>query len=380
MTAAVVAGLLGGIAGLITGAWILWLYHARPRVSVPQAAAPLPPVLVVVAVYDEAALIERKLENLAALRYPEDSLRVLIVDGGSTDGTLAIAERWIADRSHFAVLRTDHRNKTAQLNEALRSQSFGAWILVTDCDALLPVETLETLVASATSASDIGVAGVSVRPVNAHPLEALHWRGTDWLRDRESDRGSAGIVAAPCYLARRSLLEELPAGTIADDVHVACNAMLHGLRVAHAPVTVLELRSPATIAALLRHKFRKAHAYLREIVRFAPHAGTFAPAMRAVFLWRATLLTLVPLLATGAAALALLTVVQAGAIVAAAAAPLALLLLVRPVRLAAQTLLLAALLGVVSAAALIAYPFWRQGASFPKIALPVEYPGADPVL
>jgi hypothetical protein len=53
-------------------------------------------------------------------------------------------------------------------------------------------------------------------------------------------------------------------------------------------------------------------------------------------------------------------------------APL-LVLLVPPARGAA----LAAVLAAVSAAALIAYPFSRQSASFPKILQPSEYPLPD---
>ncbi|HEX9986218.1 MAG TPA: glycosyltransferase family 2 protein, partial [Thermoanaerobaculia bacterium] len=192
-------------------------------------------------------------------------------------------------------------------------------------------------------------------PTSAHALEALHWRATDWLRAREADRGSAAIVAAPCYLARRELLAAMPSDTVADDVHVACRAMLAGQRVGHADATVLELRSPRSLGALLRHKYRKADAYLREIVRFLPSAPRIASPMRAIFLWRAALLTLVPLLGT----LAGIAFILDGAFEAGVA--IALLLALKPMRLAA-------VLAAVSAVALLTYPFSRQAASFPKIS------------
>lgn len=377
MILAAVAAVSGLTAVGVAALYAAWLRRsAPPPVREEGPDAPLPPVLVVVPVYNEAPLIERKLENLLELRYPRERLRVVIVDGGSKDGTQQRAAQWIAGRSGFAVLCTTRRDKTAQINDALIGESFGEWILVTDADASLPADVVVRLVEMVRRDPGIGVVGVRVRPVAAHALESMHWRVTDWLREREHDRGSAAIVAAPCYLARRALLAGLPSDVVADDVHVACRAMLAGQRVGHADCTVIELRSPRTIVALLRHKFRKADAYLREIVRFLPHATQMPRPVRAIFLWRATLLTIVPLLGVISAILGAIAVVRHAATFPPGAGWGVVFVLFRPVRRAVQMIALATILGFVSTAALLVHPFSRQRASFPKIAQPwqVELP------
>lgn len=376
MTFLVLGAALLALAASIVGAYAAWLLTAPRRVA-PPSGTTLPELLIVVPVYDEAPLILRKLENLAALDYPPARWHATIVDGGSTDGTVAVVQQWIADRAAFTLLQTTHRDKTAQVNEAVHRNASAEWILVTDADAQLAPDTLRALVGVAMADPSVGVVGAGVRPAAAHPLESLHWRATDWLRQRESDRGSAAIVAAPCYLARRQFLAAMPHGTLADDVHVACRAMLDGQRVGHAPTTVIELRSPRSFRALLRHKHRKADAYLREIVRFLPAVRRMPAPLRAIFLWRAALLTLVPLL--GATAAVLLTL---GAPVLLANVTPAWLLLVTPfvfapVRRAARAAVLAAMLAAVSALALFTYPFSRQAASFPKIVQPWEYQFRD---
>jgi cellulose synthase/poly-beta-1,6-N-acetylglucosamine synthase-like glycosyltransferase len=355
MTLLLALALLGASIAIVV-AYALWLVAARPRViaTVEREATS---VLVIVAVFNEAQLIERKLANLAALTYRDK--RIVIVDGGSTDATIEIVRR-----SGCALIETQHRNKTAQLAEALRLFAEEPWVLVTDADAELAPDTIERLFDVVASDAQVSVVGTRVRPTAAHALESMHWRATDWLRSREYDRGSAAIVAAPCYLARREFLA-LPDDAIADDVHVACSAMLAGRRVGHAQVTVFELRSPRSLHALLRHKFRKGDAYLREIMRFLPLAHRMPAPMRAIFLWRAALLTIVPLLAM-LGGFTLLAALAMHSLWLVLAAPL--LLIIPPARGAA----LAAVLALVSAAALINYPFSRQAASFPKILQPDE--------
>jgi hypothetical protein len=132
---------------------------------------------------------------------------------------------------------------------------------------------------------------------------------------------------------------------------------------------VLELRSPRTFRALLRHKYRKADAYLREIVRFLPLARRMPRAQRAIFLWRAALLTVVPLLGMlGAVALLL-----AFAFEATLPMQIAAIVAFLGIAFTSRGFTLAAMLAGVSAVALLTYPFSRQAASFPKILQPWEY-------
>lgn len=380
-----IAGVLVATAGLIVLAYVLRLLTAPGVVAGSPWLPTIPPaVLIVVPVLNEASLIERKLANLAGLSYPPSLRRIVIVDGGSSDGTSAAVERAIAGGAVCELVDTSLRSKTAQINEALRRHPTADWILVTDADAMLAPGTLTTLVSMAAD-SAVGVVGTRVRPAAAHALESLHWRVTDWLRQRECDRGSAALVAGPCYLTRRAFIAGLPLDAIAEDVHVPVRAMLAGARVAHADVTVLELRSPRTFRDLLRHKRRKGDAYLREIVRFLPAAGRLPRPMREIFLWRAALLTIVPLMAALGAGAAIIGAAVHGVPVArspewlAAATAVAAVLRLAPVRGAARVAALAAALTGISAFVLITYPFSRQSPCLPKIGQACDYGLADEV-
>ncbi len=332
-------------------------------------------VLVIVPVLDEAPCIDGKIDDLARLRYPSDQQRVVFVDGGSRDGTLERLEQAVGRYARWQLLRTHHRNKTAQLNAALALRRPGEWVLVTDADALLAPDTLDLLMTRAAAQSTAGVLGVPVHPASAHPIERLHWRTSNLLRQTEARFGSAAIVTASCYLVRPGILDRFPDDTIADDVHVACLAMAAGAVVGYVPAAVIERRAPHSLATLVVHKHRKADAYVREIVRFLPSVGRMTRPARTVFLLRATLICLVPLVLLGGTAWGLWIGVGAAVApghlgVAAGGAGAALL-----TRIGRGTVLLATLamlLAVVAAAALIGQPFSKQTAALRRILDPVD--------
>ena len=363
------------LQGVLVLGYLVWLLRDAPGVTPsPSRPARWPRVDVIVPVRNEAAWIEDKLRNVAELRYPVESLRVFVVDGASTDATADIVAAHVARDSRVSLVRFPMADKIAQLNAGLR-RGDGEWIVVTDADARLPTETLEQLMATGEADPSVAVVGAPVTPAGPHALEALHWRLGNYLRGREGRRGCASLVAGPCFAFRRDLLGAWPGDVVADDMHVTFAAMIAGRRVELIDVAVTELRSPRYLAELFRHKFRRAHAYLREVFRFLPRVPAMPSPARAVFLWRAAHLTVLPLFLLVTAALALDALghvlasptgrLATGAGIAAMAGAWS---ASRRVRALATIAALGAFIAVTLVLALAALPFWRQRACFSKVA------------
>ncbi|MEZ5316600.1 MAG: glycosyltransferase [Vicinamibacterales bacterium] len=255
-----------------------------------------PDVDVIVAVRDEARLVDGKIRDVLALRYPTARLRLIVADGTSTDDTPARLARAAARDPRIEWIDAGPGGKAAQLNAAL-ARSQAPWVLVTDADARMPADTLIRLVDAARRDARVAVVGTPLVPRGAHPLDEWHWRLSNRIRRIEHRLGTTGLVVAPCYLFRRSLLDRFPLDAIADDVHVASLAAAAGRRVALVDVPVEEVRAPATGGAWLRVKLRRAQGYLHEVVRFLPRAGGMRGATGTVFFWRAIALTALPALA-----------------------------------------------------------------------------------
>lgn len=379
-----VALLVGVLEGVLVLGYLAWLVRPDPPAGgSPRRPMTWPPVDVIVPVRDEAEWIEGKLRNLEDLRYPADRLRVFVVDGASSDGTADLVAAHIARDPRFSLVRFPVADKTAQLNAGLR-RGDAPWVIVTDADARLPAEALELMIATGEADRAVGVVGAPVIPAGSHALDALHWRLGNHLRQREGRRGCASLVAGPCYAFRRDLLAAWPADVVADDMHVTFTAMAKGCRVELIDVAVTELRSPRHLAELVRHKFRRAHAYLREVFRFLPRLTTMTSAARAVFLWRAAHLTILPVLLLSTAGLSFAWLAgamasPAGRLAVGVAAGTGVVSCWGSCR-ARQAAALAALGGLLAPTlvlALIAQPLWRQRASFAKVATARRSPAGE---
>jgi len=107
----------------------------RPHPTVSQ-----PFVSVVVVAYNSARTLGETLDSLAALDYPD--YEVLVVDGGSTDGTVELAR----SRAGVRVLRADGATIGACRNRGVEA-SRGDYVAFTDSDCAVPPDWLTRHVA-----------------------------------------------------------------------------------------------------------------------------------------------------------------------------------------------------------------------------------------
>ncbi|HUR64621.1 MAG TPA: glycosyltransferase [Candidatus Thermoplasmatota archaeon] len=106
----------------------------------PSAAGTFPLVTVAVPLHNHAKYLRACLDSVAAEDYPE--LELLVVDDGSTDASLRLAEQWVAENGHrfrrCEVRSQPNRGICATLNRLVR-ESQGEFIVpLASDDRLLP--------------------------------------------------------------------------------------------------------------------------------------------------------------------------------------------------------------------------------------------------
>jgi len=202
---------------------LLTIYVAYPLLTIVIAAlrpkpkyiafTKQPRVAVIVAAYNEEAIIAEKIENLLKLDYPKDSLEIIIVADGSTDKTYEIVEMY-ADR-RIKLMRGEQRvGKTRAMNLALHSTTADI-IIYTDADPILDRSAVIHLV---TPFSDPRVGIVCGNALygkgeehHGSEQESVYWHIENWLRYSEgraynSLLGGVGEL----FAVRREDADELP--------------------------------------------------------------------------------------------------------------------------------------------------------------------------
>ncbi len=212
---------------------LLWGWsRLRPRPT-DEPLDRMPSVSLIVAAYNEEAVIERRLENLAELTYPPDRLEVLVVADGSDDRTAELARA----RGARVLHRPQRLGKAAALDRGVAA-STGETVVFSDANNLYPPDTLQRLLAPFADAS-VGVVTGAKRIVDdldrdLDRAEGLYWRYEDAIKRWESNLASVTGVAGEIIAVRREVYRPLPAGTVNDDFTMAMQAAISGWRIAYA--------------------------------------------------------------------------------------------------------------------------------------------------
>jgi cellulose synthase/poly-beta-1,6-N-acetylglucosamine synthase-like glycosyltransferase len=246
------------LAYIFIGYPILARIRAAFRPLTRERAPIEPAVTIVVAAYNEADRIERRVQNLLTLDYPADRVEILIGSDGSTDDTVARARAAHSDRvvAHGFAQR---RGKPAVLN-ALVPQASGEIVVFADARQQFDRAALRALVANFADPRVGAVSGELVMISDEGAAAggegaAMYWRYEKLIRSTESRGGSTVGATGAIYAIRKALFEPLPEDTILDDVLIPIRIARRGYQVVFEP-GAKAFDTPASAEAELVRKVR----------------------------------------------------------------------------------------------------------------------------
>ena len=173
---------------------------ARVRTRRVRKAAIEPAVTVIVAAYNEEAVIERRLENLLALDYPADKLELVVTSDASTDRTHELVGRF-APRVRLLV--NPRGGKVAAQDRAVR-ESRGEIVAFSDANATWDAGALRALVRNFADPDVAYVCGQLVlEAADGSNREGVYWRYEMLQREAESRLGSVTGGNGSIYAVRR---------------------------------------------------------------------------------------------------------------------------------------------------------------------------------
>ena len=211
--------------------WLLNRGWMRQKPPAPEACKDedLPQLCIVIPTWNEANVIESKLDDLVAQRYPESKRRLMLIDSASTDQTVSIATKWNETHGHgLEIVQMPARlGKSAAINRAMQELTESDEIFVmTDAEATLEEGALRRIGRWMKDPSIGAVCGTL-----ADTTEDSTYRGWyRWFRSGESRADSTPIFEGSIAAYRASALHPVEPGANADDSQLAVSVRNEGLR------------------------------------------------------------------------------------------------------------------------------------------------------
>ncbi len=192
-------GSLGALAWTHAGYPLTAAALARFRRRDVRGEDVLPTVAVIVAAHNEERVIERRLDNLAALDYPSDRLEIVVASDASTDRTDELVEA-----RGVRLLRCERGGKVSAQTRAVRETEADI-VAFSDANAAWAPDALRRLVRSFADPEVAYVCGrLVLTDAAGDNKEGAYWRYELWLRESESRLHSVTGGNGSIYAVRRA--------------------------------------------------------------------------------------------------------------------------------------------------------------------------------
>lgn len=194
-----------------------------------------PEVTLVICAYNEEEVVDQKMANCRALRYPKDKLHILWVTDGSTDATNCKLEAYPEVR---VIYTPERKGKTAALNHAARELTT-PYTLFTDANTMINSEAIYEIMKCFLQDSRIGCVAGEKRIADktsdnaAGGGEGLYWKYESTLKRWDSELSSAMGAAGELFGIRTSLWENMEEDTLLDDFILSMRIVEKGYAIAY---------------------------------------------------------------------------------------------------------------------------------------------------
>ena len=242
----------------------------------------VPFVSVIVPVYNEELVIERRLNNILESAYPREKIEIIVVDSGSEDKTSTIINDKF--RGHITFIREDKRSGKAHAVNLALDKCKGDIVILTDGPTLYQKETISEIVSSFEDSSIGGVSVLYKIPNNNYnqitTSEGIIWSYKNRIRVLESKVFSTSWLSGEACAFRREIIDHVSEDTLADDSNIAFQVISKGYRAIINENSNFVEKSPSEADDYFKTKTRRALGGVKEILRFKfflfnPNYGCF---------------------------------------------------------------------------------------------------------
>ena len=204
----------------------------KPRL--PRLPETLPEATLLIAAYNEEAIVASKMVNCRQLDYPADKLRLVWITDGSNDNT---NERLKESPEVTVLYQPQRQGKTAALNRALPYVNT-PYVIFTDANTMLNKGAIKEIIRQFSDPRVGCVAGEKRVEIQAEQGatagEGIYWKYESALKRLDYRLYSAVGAAGELFAIRTSLFEQMPPDTLLDDFILSLRIAMRGYKIAYS--------------------------------------------------------------------------------------------------------------------------------------------------
>jgi cellulose synthase/poly-beta-1,6-N-acetylglucosamine synthase-like glycosyltransferase len=193
---------------------ILYLYNLISgvfrRTTIKTEQPGWPPVTMIIPAYNEASILDKKIQNTQEIEYPAGNFEIIIVTDGSTDGSEQIGQKY----SSIKLLHQPQREgKIAAIKRAMMEVQTPL-VVFSDANALLNKECLQRIVRHYADPKTGGVAGEKkvINPNHQSAIgeaEGIYWHYESFMKKQDAEFNTVVGAAGELYSIRTRLFPQI---------------------------------------------------------------------------------------------------------------------------------------------------------------------------
>ncbi|MEO5501454.1 MAG: glycosyltransferase family 2 protein [Ginsengibacter sp.] len=226
--------------------------------ELPRTSDNFPDLTLIVAIYNEAQILEKKINNTLSLKYPENKFDILFVTDGSTDGSNEIIKKYPRIR---LVFKNERKGKVAAINHAMNSVR-SELVVFCDANTFLNSDCLLNLARHYINPKVGAVAGEK-KVIDSSELqdvagagEGLYWKYESLLKKLDSKFYTVVGAAGELFSMRTKLYKPVEEFVLLDDFIISLRICQMGFRVLYEPNATAIETSSASLAEEKKRKIR----------------------------------------------------------------------------------------------------------------------------
>lgn len=264
---------------------LISFFEKRPPGKTAVRPKRYPSVAIIVPCWNEEKTVAGTIKSLLALDYPKTRLSIIVVDDGSTDGTLKAAKRF-AKNPQVKIFSKPNGGKYTALNFGIEHADADI-IGCLDADSfVMPDALLESIKKFEEHPDTMAVVPAMKvnRPRNLLELmQAVEYTFGVFVKKVFDNLSAISVLPGPFSLYKREVFRI--AGLFrhahnTEDMEMAFRMHAHNLRIENAHTAIVYTNVPRTVRALVKQRTRWSQGYLENSkdyrhMYFNPRYGNF---------------------------------------------------------------------------------------------------------